>query len=82
MLFNLYGHYVQQQKALKELHNETKKKEDKAWLFSLKSKPSLNMDKKGRKRRRREKHDKELRAIRAITNNIKSEQAYRRYVTS
>lgn len=49
MLFNLYGHYVQQQKAVKELHNETKKKEDKAWLFSLKSKPSLNMNKKGKK---------------------------------
>lgn len=52
MLFNLYGHYVQQQKALKELHNETKKKEDKAWLFSLKSKPSLNMTKRKEKEKK------------------------------
>lgn len=52
MLFNLYGHYVQQQKALKELHNETKKKEDKAWLFSLKSKPSLNMTKRKEKQKK------------------------------
>lgn len=48
MLFNLYGHYVQQQKALKELHNETKKKKGQGLVVLFKIQTELEYEKKNR----------------------------------
>lgn len=46
MLFNLYGHYVQQQKALKELQNETKKIKRQGLVVLFKIQTELEYEKK------------------------------------